>query len=106
MNKPAENTAFNETTNNYQAGTFIVVEKSCFAYSATNIGDTIVEVNGHRLFPSPTPLTAVGDAVSISAPDGQVYKGQIKVAFIAPIGVAPNVEISQLFYLDQNQYTL
>lgn len=95
---------WNEATNNYQAGQHINVERTCFAYSATNIGDTIAEINGKRIFPSATPATVVGDSISLSDPAGKLFKGQIKLTFIAPIGAAPNVEITQLYYLDKNSY--
>lgn len=104
MSKEVQYKGWNEATNNYQTGQFISKERTCFAFSATNIGDTIADVNGHRLFPSATPLTVVGDSISISAPAGQIYKGQIKLQFVAPIGVAPNVEITQLFYTDEKQF--
>jgi len=93
--------AFNETVNTYQTGRGVILEKKCFAYAATCLGDTIVEVNGHRLFPSATPATVVGDSISIAAPDGELFKGVLTIKFVAPIGAAPNVEITQLYYIDE-----
>jgi len=55
-------------------------------------------VNGERLFPSATPATVVGDSVSWSDPKGRFYKGEIKIAFLAPVGAAPNMILTQLFY--------
>lgn len=101
MNKDAVNfKAFNETTVNYQAGANVQIQRHCFAYSVTNIGTSIVEVNGKRLFPSAAPATIAGDSLSVSAPAGQVYKGVLKISFIAPLGAGPNVEVTQLYYLD------
>lgn len=92
---------YNETVNNYQVGQGVTLEKKCFAYAATCLGDTIVEVNGHRLFPSAAPATIVGDSISIAAPDGELFKGVLTIKFVAPIGAAPNVEITQLYYIDE-----
>lgn len=92
--------AFNETTQNYQAGTNVQVQRHCFGYSVTNIGTAIIEVNGKRLFPSAVPATIAGDSLSVSAPAGQLYKGVLQIKFIAPLGAAPNCEVTQLYYLD------
>lgn len=92
-------TAFNEVVLNFTESGFRQVEEFCFAYSATNIGDTIVVVNGHKLFPSSAPATIVGDTVSIGSPMGEVFKGNLKIVFDAlTMGADPNVEITQLYY--------
>lgn len=95
--------AWNESSNLYTVSGQVERAKNCFAYAATNLGDTIVDVNGHRLFPSATPATEVGDSISLSAPEGQVFKGNLTVQFQAPVGAAPLVEITQLFYLNDKQ---
>lgn len=92
------------SVNNYTTSKFINVEENCFAYTATNVGDTIVDINGMVLFPSLTPATVLGDSISVSAPKGQLFKGQLKVSFRVALGAIPNVEISQLFYLKQEQF--
>lgn len=101
--QPGSGTAWNESSNIYTQSGQIERAKNCFAYTATNLGDTIVDVNGHRLFPSATPLTVVGDSISVSAPAGQIYLGNLSVQFAAPGGALPRVEIIQLFYLNDKQ---
>jgi len=68
----------------------------CFAIMATNVGDTIVHVNDKILYPG-IPGTNVGDSVVIGGLFGYEYKGFIRIVFTAPVGAAPQVEITQLF---------
>lgn len=97
------NSVWNTTKNDYPQSTSVPVQRKCFAFSATNVGDTVVEINGRRLFPSPTPATDLGDSRSWGEPTGKIYKGNIEVIFIAPIGAAPLVEIEQSYYVDENE---
>jgi hypothetical protein len=73
--------------------------ENCFAFMFTNIGDTIARVNGMVVFPSATPATALGDSRSLSGHLMDLYKGNLNVSFLVPLGAAPALEIVQLFYV-------
>lgn len=81
-----------------QAGNVPLVQ-NCFAIMFTNIGDTIATLNGMVVFPSPTPLTALGDSRTIAGHEMDLYKGNLSVAFTQPVGTNPSLEIVQLFYV-------
>jgi hypothetical protein len=89
---------WNEVTNIYTTSGKITVQRGCNGYTATNIGDTPVRINGKVLFPSATPLTVLGDSISLGGNRGEIYKGQIIVMFATPLGALPQVEIIQKFY--------
>lgn len=95
---------WNQSTQQYTAGTDVPVIKNCFAWSVTNVGTGVVVVNGERLFPSAAPATIVGDSVSKSDPTGGPYKGRIKLVFTPPAGAAPLAEVTQLFYVDEKEF--
>lgn len=90
--------SYNMTVNIYAASALIIVQKNCFSFQFTNIGDTIARVNGMVIFPSATPLTALGDSRSISGHQLDLYKGNITLEIDNPAGVIPAIEIVQLFY--------
>lgn len=94
--------AWNMSALQYVKGDRIKVQKNCFAFMFTNIGDTVALVNDMIIFPNATPLTAVGDSRSVAGHWLDLYKGKLLLAFQAPIGGAPKVEIVQLFYLEGN----
>lgn len=68
----------------------------------TNTGDTIVQVNNKILYPG-VPGTRLGDAFSVAAHKNDAYKGIIKIAFQAPLGAAPAIEVVQVYYMDVKQ---
>lgn len=90
---------WNKSVNTYSTPQQIIVVPNCYAFMFTNIGDTIAFVDGMRIFPNTNPATGLGDSRSLSGHKLDLYKGTINLAFdvIAP-GVAPLVEIVQLFY--------
>jgi hypothetical protein len=90
--------AYDMTVQVYNANAYIPVAKNCFAFMFTNIGDTLATVKGMVVFPSATPLTALGDSRSISGHKLDVYTGTMDLSFRLPILVTPAVEIVQLFY--------
>ncbi len=92
---------FNITVNNYDQFNqgSIIVEKNCNAVLITNLGDTIATVNGAMLFPSPTPLTDAGDSLTLGGNLGDIFVGQITLAFVQPINAAPRVQIIQQYYI-------
>jgi len=65
----------------------------------TNIGDTPATLNGMVIFPSATPLTALGDSRTISGHQDEIYTGIMNLSFRPPLGTAPKVEVVQLFYI-------
>lgn len=78
----------------------VSIAKGCFAYMFTNVGDTVATVNGMVIFPSATPLTALGDSRTIAAHENEIYTGNITLAFLPTVGATtPNVEIVQLYYV-------
>lgn len=82
----------------------INVLDNCFAYMFTNVGDTIAKVDGMIIFPSPTPLTDLGDSRSIMAHEGEVLAAnQIVLSFGVPLGANPRVEVVQLQYIKEEQ---
>ena len=90
--------AWNMSALPYSRSESITVLPNCFAFMFTNIGDTIARVNGMVIFPSTTPATALGDSRVLSGHLLDLYKGNITLAFQAPAGANPLVEIVQLFY--------
>ncbi len=91
---------YNHSVNIYNKSENVLVVKGCFAYMFTNIGDVIARVNGMVIFPSSTPATSLGDSRSVSGHLLDIYKGNMTLAFDAnTLGVNPQVEIVQLFYL-------
>lgn len=92
--------AYNESTIDVIEGGPQVVQDGCFAMLFVNTGDSLVIVNGKRLYPFSTvlPLTGVGDAVSIGGHLRDLYYGQINISFPAP-GALPQVTMTQLFYV-------
>lgn len=91
--------AWNQTVGLYTQSQQIEVVKNCFGYMFTNLGDTACRVNGMVVFPSATPLTALGDSRTMSAHWLDMYKGRISISFAAPVNAAPLLEIVQVFYL-------
>lgn len=96
---PQEAIAWNAAIDTYSVGSRIDLVTNCFAFMFTNIGDTIAAVNGMVIFPSATPLTALGDSRTVGAHENEIYKGNITLSFPGALGANPLVEIVQLFYL-------
>ena len=100
---------WNFTVVKYDASQQIDVTPGCFAFMFTNLGDVIARVNDMVIFPSLTPLLALGDSRSLSGHLLDFYKGNISLAFEVPTaGVTPLVEIVQVFYVEKtvNQISL
>jgi len=97
--KELEGRPYNMTVDTYTTNQYIPVAKGCFAFMFTNLGDTIATVKGMVIFPSATPTTSLGDSRTISGHKLDVYKGTMDLSFRAPLGVAPTVEVVQLYYL-------
>lgn len=91
---------YNIAIGTYNTSQFIDVVENCNGFTFTNIGDTIAEVNGQVIFPSATPLTALGDSRSIGGNEGEIYKGNMRLLFRTPLGAAPLVEIVQKLYIE------
>lgn len=90
---------FNLVSNDYITSQKVKVQLGCNAITYTNLGDTIVTVNNITLFPSATPATVAGDSISIGGNLGEIYKGDINVKFLLPLGAAPRLQIIQKFYI-------
>jgi len=89
---------WNFSTVIYRASANVIIDENCFGFMFTNVGDTPATVNGMLIFPSATPATAIGDSRSIAGHVMDLFKGNLQLAFIAPAGVAPAVEIVQISY--------
>jgi hypothetical protein len=90
---------YNISVATYNQSGFIDVIENCNGFTFTNLGDTIAEVNGMVVFPSATPATDLGDSRSIGGNQGEIYSGNIKLSFRAPVGAAPLIEIAQKFFV-------
>lgn len=90
---------YNIAVNNYSVSQFVTVQKGCTAFMFTNVGNDTATVNGMVIFPG-TPGTVLGDSRSIAAHKNDVYEGNIQLKF-AGVGAAPNVEIVQVFYTNE-----
>ncbi len=91
---------YNHVVNFYNRAQTIPVVRGCFAFMFTNLGDVIARVNGMVIFPSATPAIALGDSRTISGHLLDIFVGNIDLAFVQPTaGIAPNVEIVQLYYV-------
>lgn len=85
--------------NTYQTTQRVEVARNCNGITFTNIGDTIVTVEGMVLYPG-TVGTILGDSRTIGGNEGEIlHKKQIVVTF-ATGGAAPNIEIIQKYYVD------
>jgi len=94
---------YNVQVNNYVKSQYIPVAKNCNGFTVTNIGDTALTINDIILFPSATPATVLGDSVSIGGNEGEIYTGNLKLSFLVPVGAAPNVQIIQKYYLEDQK---
>lgn len=95
----ANDRPWNKTVQVYSENTSVPVAKGCFAFMFTNIGDTAATVEGMVVFPSVTPATVLGDSRTLAAHENEVYTGNITVSFRAPVGVNPQLELVQLYYV-------
>jgi len=90
---------YNMTVQIYTENTYISPARGVFAYMFTNVGDTIATIQGMVIFPSATPLTALGDSRTISGHWGDLYTGKMDLSFRLPLGATPAVEVVQLYYV-------
>jgi len=81
-----------------QSGSSIQREKNLFAFEVTNVGDTTVFFNDKPLYAG-VPGTSIGDSIAEGDPNGKIYKGTLRIRFGTPLGVLPQVEVCQLFYV-------
>ena len=88
---------WNKDVQIYSVSGTIPVTKNCFAFMFTNVGAVIAFVGGMVVFPSATPLTALGDSRSLSGHLMDEYAGTIDLRINAGVGAA--IEIVQLFYI-------
>lgn len=85
--------------NTYQTTQRVEVTRNCNGITFTNIGDTIVTVEGMVLYPG-TVGTILGDSRTIGGNEGEIlHKKQIVVTFNTG-GANPNIEIIQKYYVD------
>lgn len=98
---PNKHRDWNMTVLTYTAQKSVPVERTCFAFQFTNLGDVVAFVNGMRINPAVTPATDLGDSRTVIAHEGDIYRGTIDLSFEVPTaGTNPLVEIVQLFYLN------
>lgn len=83
----------------YTANEYVPVARNCLGFMFTNVGDQTATVNGIVIFPSATPLTALGDSRVIAAHKNDIYMGNINLSFRGAAGLIPGVEIVQLYYI-------
>lgn len=97
--KSLEGVAWDMSVDFYTIGGDVIIEQDCFAFMFTNIGDTIGTVKDMVVFPSATPATALGDTRVVGAHNLNIFKGQVQIKFLPPLGANPKIEIVQLFYV-------
>ena len=88
---------WNKDVQIYSVSQTVPVTMNCFAFMFTNVGAVIGFVGGMVVFPSATPLTALGDSRSLSGHLMDLYAGTIDLKLNAGAGAA--IEIVQLFYI-------
>ncbi len=91
---------YNISVSDYNASQWVNVIKGCNGFTVVNLGDTIVQINGITLFPADDPTTDQGDSLSVGGNEGEIYKGNMKLSFMDPVGSSPKVTIIQKFYVD------
>lgn len=80
----------------YRTSIVLKPERYCNGFFCVNVGDTIVRVNGHILYPG-TPGTSLGDAVTFGGNAGEIYSGNIEIIFNTG-GANPAVTVDQKYY--------
>jgi hypothetical protein len=92
-------TAFNVFGQIYKFDQYLKVDKKCNGVTFINRGDSVVLVNGVPLAPSPLGPGFAGESIAFSGNEGEVYRGDIEIRFVAG-GVDPQIVVLQKFYLD------
>lgn len=77
------------------------VVRNCNGFTVTNTGDNIVRVNEMILYPG-TIGTILGTSRSIGGNEGEIYIGNIRVAFAQPNTALQQIEIIQKFYVEDD----
>lgn len=98
MEQNLKTTFYNIDVKTYNRSGDIILARPVNGWTATNLGDTIAEINGIQLLPG-VPGTSRGDSITIGGNYGEEYIGPIRLAFANPAGAAPLVEIIQKFYV-------
>jgi len=92
---------WNSISQTYQISAWYDVPKNCNGFMITNVGDVIVTVNDQIFYPG-VPGTSLGDSRTFGGNEGEIYLGNIKVAFAnPPIGVLPQIEVVYKVYVDK-----
>lgn len=94
---------YNWTVGTYSLPGSITVQRGCFSFMITNVGDRIARLNGMVVFPAAVPTTTLGDSRSVSGHLMDMFSGTLNLSFDAGVGVNPLVEIIQLFYIFQDE---
>ena len=89
---------YNITVNRYTVTTKVPVERGCNGFQVTNLGTSVITVNGITLFPSATPATVAGDSIIIGGNVFETYKGDLTVVVVLPAGATPLFEVLQKFH--------
>lgn len=99
MDTGAKLLAYNVSVSRYTKATSVQRMELCNAVQVNVIGDTNVLFDGKLLFASATPLTDQGDSLTIGGNEGEIYYGNIDIAFVTPLGANPLVEVIQKYYI-------
>lgn len=89
---------YNVIVTTYTRQQDIEVNAKCNGWTARNLGDDNVRVNGILLLP-PIAAGTSGESVSVGGNDGEIYTGRLQVVF-AGVGVNPLVEVTQKYFVD------
>lgn len=94
---------YNFVTNRYAISQNIPREKRLNGFTATNVGDTILMINGVTLGPA-VPPAVVGDSVTFGGNEGEIFVDRIYLSFTLPLGANPLCEIIQKYYITEMDY--
>jgi hypothetical protein len=92
---------FNVLIQTYTRQQDIEVNDRCNGWTARNIGDDTVTINGIALLPRIAPGLS-GESVSVGGNETEIYTGRLQVSF-AGVGANPLVEVTQKFFVDKRQ---
>lgn len=92
---------YNMSVQFYGRAQTITVQRGCFAFMFTNVGDTTASINEMVIFPNANPATGLGDSRTISGHLLDLYTGFMNLSFVTPQNANPRVEVVQLYYISE-----
>jgi len=91
---------FDTITQTYNRSGQIELFQLCNGYSVANIGDDTVTIDGKILYPG-TVGSIIGDSFTVGGNECEIMKRKSITISFAGVGVAPNVEVTQKYYIPE-----